>query len=116
MVLVPKKMFFTKGVGTHKEELRSFELALRNALEVSGRLSLESNSPEHFVKADPGRIEPEIYDNPNGIVHLDGNTVDRNAEQVALAENQIQYDAASEMIRRKLALMKYAISEGGGLR
>ena len=28
-LLVPKKMFFTKGVGTHREELRSFELALR---------------------------------------------------------------------------------------
>ncbi|GAI98022.1 unnamed protein product, partial [marine sediment metagenome] len=28
---VPKKMFFTKGVGNHKEELHSFELALRNA-------------------------------------------------------------------------------------
>jgi len=28
---VPKKMFFTKGVGTHKEELHSFELALRDA-------------------------------------------------------------------------------------
>lgn len=27
----PKKMFLTKGVGTHKEELRSFELALRDA-------------------------------------------------------------------------------------
>lgn len=30
-ILVPKKMFLTKGVGTHKEELRSFELALRDA-------------------------------------------------------------------------------------
>ena len=29
--LVPKKVFFTKGVGTHKEELRSYELALRDA-------------------------------------------------------------------------------------
>lgn len=29
--LVPKKVFFTKGVGTHREELRSFELALRDA-------------------------------------------------------------------------------------
>ncbi len=28
---VPRKMFFTKGVGTHKEELHSFELALRDA-------------------------------------------------------------------------------------
>jgi arginine decarboxylase len=30
-ILVPKRMFFTKGVGTHKAELRSFELALRDA-------------------------------------------------------------------------------------
>ncbi len=29
--LVPRKVFFTKGVGTHKTELRSFELALRDA-------------------------------------------------------------------------------------
>jgi arginine decarboxylase len=28
---VPKMIFFTKGVGTHKEELHSFELALRDA-------------------------------------------------------------------------------------
>ena len=29
--LVPRRLFFTKGVGVHKEELRSFELALRDA-------------------------------------------------------------------------------------
>ena len=29
--LVPKKVFFTKGVGTHKDKLTSFELALRDA-------------------------------------------------------------------------------------
>jgi len=29
--MVPKRVFFTKGVGRHKDELQSFELALRNA-------------------------------------------------------------------------------------
>ena len=29
--MVPKKIFFTKGVGKHKERLTSFELALRDA-------------------------------------------------------------------------------------
>jgi len=29
--LVPRRLFFTKGVGVHKEELRSFELSLRDA-------------------------------------------------------------------------------------
>jgi arginine decarboxylase len=31
MNLIPKKIFFTKGVGKHKDQLQSFELALRNA-------------------------------------------------------------------------------------
>ncbi len=31
MYFVPSKLFLTKGVGTHKHELRSFELALRDA-------------------------------------------------------------------------------------
>ncbi len=31
MFMVPKRVFFTKGVGIHKEELTSFELALRDA-------------------------------------------------------------------------------------
>jgi arginine decarboxylase len=29
--LIPSKMFFTKGVGRHKEHLQSFEMALRDA-------------------------------------------------------------------------------------
>jgi arginine decarboxylase len=31
MRLIPRKLFFTKGVGRHKHELQSFELALRDA-------------------------------------------------------------------------------------
>ncbi len=98
----------------YKAQKLEFEDALRNALEISGRLKMEGSDPAHFIKADPGHIDPEIYDNPNGVVNLDGNSVDRNAEQVALAENQIHYDAAAEMIRRKIGIMKYAIGEGGG--
>jgi len=30
-ILVPKRMFFTKGLGYHKEYLQSFEMALRDA-------------------------------------------------------------------------------------
>ena len=31
MVIMPKRLFLTKGVGVHKEKLSSFELALRDA-------------------------------------------------------------------------------------
>ena len=30
-VLIPKRMFFTKGIGYHRNKLQSFELALRDA-------------------------------------------------------------------------------------
>lgn len=47
-VLVPQKVFFTKGVGTHKEELRSFELALRDAgIEKCNLVQTSSILPPH---------------------------------------------------------------------
>lgn len=99
--------------GYHAQKME-FEGALRDALGASERLQMEASDPEHFAKASMGHVDPEIYDNPNGVVHLDGNTVDRNAEMVELSSNQLQYDAATEMLRRKIGLLKYALSEGGG--
>jgi len=45
-LLVPKKVFFTKGVGKHREELHSFELALRDAgIEKYNLVSVSSIFP-----------------------------------------------------------------------
>ena len=45
-LLVPKKMFLTKGVGSHKAELRSFELSLRDAgIEKCNLVSVSSILP-----------------------------------------------------------------------
>ncbi len=96
----------------YKAKKLEFDDALRNALDVSNKLPMEASDPAHFSKADSGHIDPQIYDNPNGVIHLDGNTVDRAAEMVSLAENQIHYDAALELVRRKIGMMKYSINEG----
>ncbi|MGC9046515.1 MAG: pyruvoyl-dependent arginine decarboxylase [Minisyncoccia bacterium] len=40
---VPSKMFFTKGVGRHKEQLQSFEMALRDAKIAEYNLVLVSS-------------------------------------------------------------------------
>jgi arginine decarboxylase len=46
--MVPKKLFFTKGVGKHKHELQSFELALRNAgIEKCNLVSVSSIVPRN---------------------------------------------------------------------
>jgi len=45
-LFVPTKIFFTKGVGKHKEYLASFELALRNAgIEICNLVSVSSIFP-----------------------------------------------------------------------
>jgi len=44
--MVPKKVFFTKGVGRHKHELQAFELALRSAgIEKCNLVSVSSIIP-----------------------------------------------------------------------
>jgi flagellar basal-body rod protein FlgB len=84
----------------YKAKALEFEGALREAL------SHNSTEP----------VRPEIYEDPNGVESLDGNTVDRAAEMAKMAENQLLYDASAEMLKRKLGMLKYAISEGGGNR
>ena len=38
------------------------------------------------------------------------------AEMSKLAENQLLYDAAVEMLKKKFGMLKYGITEGGGNR
>ncbi len=64
--LVPKKMFFTKGVGYHRNKLQSFELALRDAcIEQCNLVNVSSIFPpgckmiskqEGIKELQPGQI------------------------------------------------------------
>lgn len=66
MVIVPKMMFTTKGVGRHKHELQSFELALRDAgIEKFNLVSVSSILPpgcalvtreEGLKRLQPGQV------------------------------------------------------------
>ena len=48
---VPSKIFFTKGVGKHKDYLSSFEVALRNAgIEICNLVSVSSIFPPNFKR------------------------------------------------------------------
>lgn len=48
ILYVPTKIFFTKGVGRHKDYLASFELALRNAgVEICNLVTVSSIFPPH---------------------------------------------------------------------
>jgi arginine decarboxylase len=56
-MFTPKKMFFTKGVGVHKDKLASFELSLRNAgIEKYNLVTVSSILPPscHFTSKEKG--------------------------------------------------------------
>lgn len=88
-----------------------FEAALASALDMDGTNGLSTSHGEHFSVGGKQPVAPGIYDNPDVAVSNDGNTVDMEKEMSALAENSILYKAALQLINKKMAAMKYAISE-----
>ena len=101
--------------GYHAKKVE-FEGALRQALGVDDRLPLETDSPDQISLRTDGTMTPEIAEDMNGVESLDGNTVNRSEEMAKMAENQLLYDAAAEMLKKKLGMLKYTITEGGGNR
>jgi len=68
MNFVPTKIFFTKGVGVHKEYLTSFEMALRNAgIAEFNLVSVSSIFPPNCKKIN--RQEGLKILKPGAIVH-----------------------------------------------
>lgn len=98
----------------YKAKVVEFESALRDALGVGEKTAPAETNSKHIVHRSTDPVAPEIYEDPNGVVSIDGNTVDRSSEMAKLAENQLLYDASVEMLKKKLGMLKYAISEGGG--
>src|ERR1700689_756759 len=67
-LFVPKAIFFTNGVGVHKDRLSSFELALRDAgIEKANLVTVSSIFPPHCKEMS--RKEGEKLIMPGQIVH-----------------------------------------------
>ena len=98
----------------YKAKAVEFESALRDALGIGDQLPATETNPNHRVHRMTDSVMPEIYEEVNSVESLDGNTVDRASEMAKLAENQLLYDASTEMLKRKLGMLKYVIGEGGG--
>jgi arginine decarboxylase len=67
-MFVPKAIFFTNGVGVHKDRLSSFELALRDAgIEKANLVTVSSIFPAHCIEMS--RRDGERLIMPGQIVH-----------------------------------------------
>ena len=95
-----------------KAKKMDFEEALARALDVDGQMQMGVTDGRHHNVGNGGfnNLEPEIYDDPNGVVSENGNTVDVEAEMAKMAENKLMYDALVQLINKKMGIMKYAIN------
>ncbi len=99
--------------GYHAKKL-DFENALARALDIDGMRGMSTSSDEHFTLGGGSlsKMSPDIYENPEGAINNDGNTVDLEREMASLAENSIMHKAALQLINKKLASLRYAVTEG----
>jgi flagellar basal-body rod protein FlgB len=85
-----------------------FKQSLLRALETPSESTMARTHAKHFMNgagtALPG--DPVCHERSVAAVDID-------QEMTNLAENNIQYRTNSEMLMRKLSLIKFSITEGG---
>jgi len=91
----------------------SFEDNLRRAIntpEVSGH----KTNAKHFAigtSAISG-VQAEITRQTDSVSFGDGNSVSVDDEMFDLAENQLLYEASSQILKKKFSMLKFAVSDG----
>jgi flagellar basal-body rod protein FlgB len=95
----------------YKAKVLDFEQALANAVDTENKNTMNSNNEKHFAVGGGGfsMLTPQIYDDPNGDPGLDGNTVDPEKEIVKMNDNEIMYEAAVQLLNKKIAMKKYIL-------
>ena len=100
----------------YKAKTSNFEQAMRDAMDLEENVKIEATESDHFGSKGPEAVQADVYDDPNGVESLDGNTVDRASEMAKMKENQVLYNASVEALRKKIGMLEYGITEGGGNR
>lgn len=90
-----------------------FEAQLQQALKQPA-MTAAPLQPRHFPIGNVGleQIQGQVKQHPDRSGQGDGNSVNVEDEMISLSENQILYEAAARMIKRKLQLLKYAVNDG----
>ena len=90
----------------------SFNEQLNSFLDNGNPAGMRKTDAHHLGAregAPRGEAEFDYFALPNE----DGNSVDLDHEMSKLAENQLLYRAATKVYSKRMALLKYAIQEGG---
>ncbi len=90
-----------------------FEERLKQALKTSAETSSSAHAG-HFPLGNNGleAVQGKVVRTPAKSAVGDRNGVDLEQEMIELAENQILYETATQLISKKLGLLKYVAQDG----
>ncbi len=90
----------------------TFAKQLRQALDKNetGELHLKRTLRGHIDPDGASGPLPQVISRTNSTLRIDGNSVDLDLEMMQLAETNIQYQALTQLISRKMALLKMLVS------
>ena len=99
-------------VGYKPKEL-DFQSALKKALTDKPKAEIRVSNPKHFNGLEDYNHNSlkDHREDDSDVYHLD--SIDIDKEMTKLAENNLKYKTMTEMLLRKMSMMKYSIVEGG---
>lgn len=68
---------------------------------------------EHLGSPSVASGEPASFERPDRAAGPDGNSVDIDVQMARLSQNSVLYQASTRSISKKLAILKYAVDQGG---
>lgn len=92
-----------------------FASALKAALEDEGKgISLTRTNARHLLdgQGELTDVRPAAWRVRETTGRADGNNVDLDAEMTKLAENTLLYNSLTQVLGRRLAMLRFAINEG----
>jgi len=90
-----------------------FEQALQEAVKKS-TITLATTQPNHISPLAPSVAEAHgtVTREPDTTGIGDQNGVSVDDEMLALSQNQLMYETAAQLLKKKMTMLKYAVSGG----
>jgi len=79
---------------------------------LSEAQSMRCTHEEHVTESGLGEFEIDVIDDTSVAAGNDGNTVSMEREMAKVVANSIRYRANVEILSRRMALLKYAVTDG----
>jgi len=97
-----------------KKSFVLFEEELQSAIKDQGAFRLRKTHPNHIGGPVIEDVKPEVKKDTGTSQRLEGNNVDIEEEMTKLVMNSINYYFTAQQINKKLAMLRYVISDGRG--